>query len=444
MGRTAQIDHAGGLTLPKSVVIQTMLFGMWLTIASGAVVFSEPAPFDILMAGLMIGLTGLGLTRLSNSTLLLATAWLLVAVGGLVAAMASKTLVDSTKHTIITFYLSLASVVIAAFIAQNRERHLRLIISAYVISALIAAIAGTAGYFGLVPGAKELFVLFERARGTFKDPNVFGAYLVPAALLTTQIWLNRPIRKAFWSFVATPILVLGVLVSFSRGAWASMIFGFVILGYLNLVTVQSNRHRLKLFLLATFGIIGATTIALAALQVPEVSALFSERASLMQSYDVGPQGRFGGQQKALGLISEHPMGIGALVFGRHYHGEDVHNVYLSMFLNAGWLGGLVYLWIVGSTIVLGMVHVFKRDKLQQTFIAIYASFIVLAIEGLIVDTDHWRHFFVLLGMAWGVMITREIRSRNCQLQLPRPRPLLSLPSPAHRLAPVPALHSGAL
>ena len=32
--------------------------------------------------------------------------------------------------------------------------------------------------------------------------------------------------------------------------------------------------------------------------------------------------------------------IDSVQFGSQFHHEDVHNVYLSMFLNAGWLGGI--------------------------------------------------------------------------------------------------------
>ena len=43
-------------------------------------------------------------------------------------------------------------------------------------------IAALIGYFSLVPGTYDLFTEFGRARGTFKDPNVLGAFLVPALL----------------------------------------------------------------------------------------------------------------------------------------------------------------------------------------------------------------------------------------------------------------------
>ena len=92
------------------------------------------------------------------------------------------------------------------------------------------------------------------------------------------------------------------------------------------------------------------------------SGLASERASLDQSYDEGPEGRFGGQQKAAGLILEHPFGIGAQQFVPQYHHEEPHNVYLTMFLNAGWLGGLLFLSLVVSTGVWGLRHAFVRYR----------------------------------------------------------------------------------
>ena len=52
-----------------------------------------------------------------------------------------------------------------------------------------AQLAGIAGYFNLIPGGHDLLTLYERARGTFKDPNVFGAFLVPALLALGGVWL---------------------------------------------------------------------------------------------------------------------------------------------------------------------------------------------------------------------------------------------------------------
>ncbi len=39
---------------------------------------------------------------------------------------------------------------------------------------------------------------------------------------------------------------------------------------------------------------------------------------------------------------------------------------------------------------------------QIYLIAAYAGFVGEVVEGMIVDTDHWRHFFLLLGLIWGL------------------------------------------
>ena len=39
---------------------------------------------------------------------------------------------------------------------------------------------------------------------------------------------------------------------------------------------------------------------------------------------------------------------------------------------------------------------------QTYLIAAYAAFVGEAFEGFIVDTDHWRHFFLVLGLVWGL------------------------------------------
>jgi hypothetical protein len=56
---------------------------------------------------------------------------------------------------------------------------------------VIAALFGIAGYFNLFPGA-EYFTRFDRARGTFQDPNVFGPFLVLPTLLLIQRLLRGP------------------------------------------------------------------------------------------------------------------------------------------------------------------------------------------------------------------------------------------------------------
>src|SRR5262249_11245400 len=134
--------------------------------------------------------------------------------------------------------------------------------------------------------------------------------------------------------------------------------------------------------------------------------LLEQRSTLQMEYDTGTEGRFGGQQKAIGLIAENPLGLGALEFGERYHPEEVHNVYLSIVLNAGWLGGGIYWILVALTAVLGFRDALKATPTQSLFLIVYAAFISNALEGVIIDSDHWRHFYLLAAMVWGMMSVR--------------------------------------
>lgn len=161
------------------------------------------------------------------------------------------------------------------------------------------------------------------------------------------------------------------------------------------------------------GLIAALTVT-AALQTDAVSSLFSVRAELVQGYDSGPEGRFGGQKKAAELLLDAPLGIGALQFSAAHHHEDVHNVYLNMLLNTGWAGGLAYAAIIAPSLGLGLAHALKATPTRPIFLVAYAALLGVVVEGAVIDTDHWRHFYLLLALVWGLMAAHgRPRSAHC-------------------------------
>jgi hypothetical protein len=373
-----------------------------MAVALSAVVYSEPAPFELLMLGLIVLLPVIGLARPTPALILLLGIWLVVGAGGFIASTAAFDLRRSALHAFITLYLSVASIVLAAFVRQSPVAHARLMLNAYLFAGGIASIAALIGYFDVVPSLTETLTLFGRARGTFKDPNVLGAFLAPAIVFAMLIRLERPGLRSVLALAVAGLITLAALLSFSRGAWFNAAVSLLFFGYLSLVTSRTTRRQLRLLLLGCFGFIGLAGIVLASLQLEAVQSLMAERASLSQEYDTGPEGRFAGQEKAKALVLEHPLGIGGLEFGAHYHHEDVHNVYISMFLNAGWLGGGAYALAIALSMAFGLSAVFLRVPYQGLLIAAYAALTGQVLEGFVVDTDHWRHFFLLLGLVWGL------------------------------------------
>ena len=104
---------------------------------------------------------------------------------------------------------------------------------------------------------------------------------------------------------------------------------------------------------------------------------------------------------ALAAILEFPAGMGAEEFAR-IHGLQPHNVYLQVFMVSGWLGGLSYLMLLMSTLWVGLRSALVRTPWQAYTLVTFATFFGEVAEGFVIDTDHWRHFFLLLGMVWGL------------------------------------------
>lgn len=386
---------------------------LWIVFAAFALsglVFTEPAPVDALMLGLCVLLPATGLVAVQTLTTGYLSAWLIVAAGGIAACLASTDFADSTKFTAVSIYLSVSSFVLAAFVTKSPERHVRLIFNGYLAAALLTASLAVTGYFALVPGSYDLFTKFGRAAGTFKDPNVFGSFLVLPAVYALHLALEKPLHRASLPLAMFGFLSFAVFLSFSRAAWALLAISVAGFAYLQAVTTPNLSKRIKITGLAALGIMVATAGIMAALQSDTISELLAERASLTQAYDVGPQGRFGGQLKAIQLILDNPFGIGAQEFVSHHHDEEVHNVYLSMMLKAGRAGGAVYSLIVLLTLILGFRHAFLRSATAAHFQIAYVCFAAIALEGLIIDSDHWRHFYLLLAILWGLMAAQSIHT----------------------------------
>ena len=152
-------------------------------------------------------------------------------------------------------------------------------------------------------------------------------------------------------------------------------------------------------LAAAFCVAGAIA---ALLSIHQVSDLFTQRANLEQSYDFGRYGRFGRYILGADLALEHPFGIGPLQFNRFFV-EDPHNTFLNAFMSGGWLAGFCYLTLTVVTVIKSTRFLFVRTPWQPVYHAVYAAYLGIVAESAIIDIDHWRHYFLILGVLWGLM-----------------------------------------
>lgn len=374
---------------------------LWVCVFVSGFVIREPAPYDLLMIPVIGGwflLGGLQLFRQFAPAFLLMIVFL---AGGVLSATQATVLGHVPLTLAVTAFLIGTFFFFANLIGSDRTI-LPLIRNAYIWGATIVAIIGILGYFEAIPGAQN-FKLYNRAKGTFQDPNVFGPFLILPIVLLTQDFLTRPLRKTIFLAPTMLILLFAVFLSFSRAAWGMALFSMASITAIVFICDQRPKIRLRIILIAVAGLaVGIAGLAIA-LSFDTVSELFTVRAKLVQPYDAARVGRFARYSHGFAMAFEAPFGIGPMQF-RNFFPEDPHNVYMKSFLDYGWLGGLSYLAFTIWTLFRGFGLLFKGQEWCPIYRAAYVAFVAHVFAGVIIDTDHWRHLYLLYGIIWGGFI----------------------------------------
>ena len=371
-------------------------------------VISEPAPYEVFMAGL-IGLWAIVGLRISRGIAPLLILLLLFNIGGMLSLTVMDDLAGGPMYIAVSLFLAFSSVFFAA-IVEARPARLELIFRAWVAGALITSILGILGYFHAFPGA-EAFTLYDRAKGAFQDPNVFGPFLVAPSLYLMHGLLTGRILGAPLKVIGVLVLALGLFLSFSRAAWALYLFSVVALVFVMLLKERTGAFRLKILILS-LSAAGLMILALVvALQFDKVADLFSSRTQLVQDYDGGHLGRFDRHRIGFLMAMEKPLGIGPMVFSTMFP-EDEHNIWLKSLTTYGWLGFACYVILILWTLAAGF-RTLLRNRPWQPFLMI--SLITIgghSAIGFVIDTDHWRHFYLLLGVVWGCIALEKRHERQ--------------------------------
>lgn len=388
---------------PGVLALQRAL--MWLIGASGAIVFIEPSPYELAtIAAIVIFIaTGLRLRLVFVPLLLLL---FLINVGYSICAIPFMDKPEIVNWIATSWYMAVTVLFLAMVISEDTEARLDMLRRGLIVGAMIASLAAIGGYFNLVPGGHDLLTLYERGRGTFKDPNVLGAFLLLPALFLLQNVVSEPARKSLGSAIALGVVALAILLAFSRAAWGGLILTAAFMLAMMVLTSPSPTQRSRIVLMAVAATIVVAVLLAVLLSFDSISDMFKQRASFDQSYDEGRFGRFGrhilGAQMALDL----PFGIGPLQF-HNYFPEDTHNSYLNAFMSGGWISGICYPTLMFITVIMGFRHLFLRVPWQRAYLAIFAAFLGTVGEAFIIDTDHWRHFWMMLGAMWGMFAAAQ-------------------------------------
>jgi hypothetical protein len=267
------------------------------------VVYIQPAPPDaILMIVMLVALvTGrFTLRRIPFPIVALLGIFLVL---NLVSAIFANSPGRVAFFLFITTYLCFFSVWVTSFV--DSARRARAILVPLIFGAVVSAALGVAVLYLSFPGKSALdFSDGLRARGFFKDPNVFGPFCVFVALLVVSELLDPRLLKArrALKFVMLVVLALGILFAASRAAWLN-----AAVATLTMVVAYSLRRgggkKAAAILVTLIVLAAAGSMALAA---SGSEGFLSSRAHF-QSYDVR---RFNAQEAGLKIVQQYPFGIG--------------------------------------------------------------------------------------------------------------------------------------
>ncbi len=390
----------GAVVKARARTLLPVMVAIW--IFSGGFVLIEPSPYEfVFVLVLPVALvSGLWLYR---GTLNLFNLLVVFVPFAAISAFQplNTTVLSSLIYVTVTFFLWFTAYFVANYVAEDPARRFASIMKSYTVAAVVVAMVGIFAYLGLLPG-RELFLKFERVKSTFQDPNVFGPFLIlPAIWAAQKLFLERG-RSSLVAALVFAVLFIGVFVSFSRGAWGSLAAATLISFTLVFALESRAKDKSRMLLIALVGVALLMAVLAALLSIDFVRDLFQQRFSVAESYDTGSTGRFARQFYAFDLALSHPWGIGPTEFNTLRIIEDPHDTYVKVLLAYGWGGGLAYFALIAMTLWRTGKHLMIHSPNRLILIALFATYVPLLVESAIIDIDHWRHFFLVTGLIWGI------------------------------------------
>ena len=394
---------AAGVTLLGTLVLALTRYdaAVSLGIFLLAAVRLEPAPSDVVFAVVIAVafVTGrMHLQRVPLAVTMLVGAFLAL---NLVASIEVIDPARAVTYLGITLYLGVFGLWLAGYVDSRRRA--RLVLTSYVLAAGISAFVAVLALFVPFPGGSAL-VAGPRAQGLFKDPNVFGPFLVPAALFLLEesvfprlLRFRLPMKLALLSAVT-----VGVVFSFSRAAWLNLALGVVVM----VLVLALRRRGRKRALGILAAMVGACAILFAVLAATSSLTFLQERAQI-QAYDTQ---RFGAQASGVDFALQYPLGLGPGQFERVSE-ISAHSTYVRAMAEEGFLGLSVVLALMLVTLGFALRNAFAgRDTYGIGSAALLAAWLGLLANSVFVDTLHWRHLWFVAALIWAGTTARAVRS----------------------------------
>jgi O-antigen ligase len=396
---------AGGVALMGVLALAVVRFDAAVTLGLCLlpIVAVEPAPTDAVLAVVIAVAVVSGRFDLRRVPLLITSSVGALIAVNLLSVTESVDAASTARFLGITLYLALFGVWYAAYLDSRSKA--RTLVRVYLAGAVVSAIVGAAALKLPIP-ARDVFLGdgATRARALFKDPNVFGPFMIPIAMiLLEERFRPRLLRlRGLTNALLLAILGAGILFSFSRAAWGNAVLSAcVTLGVLTLRRGGGRRtFRILVGLAAALVIVGAAASATGSIS-------FIQQRAHYQTYDTE---RFGAQRAGLALVRRYPVGVGPGQFGFHYPIET-HSTYIRVLAEQGYAGLAIWIVLILATLVLALRNAaLGRDAWGIGSAALLGSWCGLLLNSAVVDTLHWRHLWLVAALIWAAAVRRPERA----------------------------------
>jgi polysaccharide biosynthesis protein PslJ len=221
--------------------------------------------------------------------------------------------------------------------------------------------------------------LAERAIGTWVDPNTLGSVLaISAVIIAPQVFAKKPVLRYRWLTVGTLALVVLVLIlTFSRASMLAMAFGF------SIIAVVRYRSFIPVLMLG----------GLLMLFLPQTQDYIGRFVEAFTAQDLATQMRIGEWTDSLKLIQRYP------IFGVGFTGTpeidiytDVANMYLIMANQIGLVGVAIYLLTISGILAYGVRawQVAQHDTELASIHLGYHAALITALTNAVADLYFFR------------------------------------------------------
>ena len=365
----------------------------------------EPAPSDaVFLITIAVGIVTdrFKISRVPTFVTAVLGIYLTLNVIGLAAAIDMP---RAIRFSFTTFYLALFALWLASWISSRARA--AIVLRAYIFATVLSAVLGAVAYAGGPGRATFLEYGGTRAVGLYKDPNVFGAFLVPAALIVLDELLAPKLLKGrrLTTIAMFLVLTLGVVVSFSRAAWINLALG--VLAMIPVFALRRGGARraaaLLTAVLITIGVVGTALAATGSLG-------FLQSRAQVQSYDTQ---RFGAQEEGIRLVAHHPLGVGPGQYELYSSASiSAHSTYVRALAELGILGLVAALALLLGTLVLAAHNAaLGRETFGIGSAPLLGAWAGLLLSGLVIDTLHWRHLWLVAALIWAGSMRRAPRAK---------------------------------